>query len=142
MAATPLDCETRMAEQTEIPHPASEPSALESRLEQLEALAERLSLRLSALQAERVAQRQQADALRQEIAEAQGRWAVEAMHAAGLAAQATHLLAMGPEAAVAESEAAYADGSPKSRLAVIYEQAFDARGRELGIDDPASFRAG
>lgn len=131
-----------MAEQTETPYLASEPSALEARLEQLEALAERLSLRLSTLRAERVAQREEAETLRRDLAEAQGRWAVEAMHAAGLAAQATHLLAMGPEAAVADSEAAYADGSPKSRLAVIYEQAFDTRGRELGIDDPAGFRAG
>lgn len=82
-----------------------------------------------------------AEALEQQLAVTEARLMVETMHAAGLAAQATFLLSMGPEAASQPAEAAYEDGSLKTRLALTYEEAFDAKGRELGVEEPARFRA-
>jgi hypothetical protein len=87
---------------------------------------------------------QQAADLERQLAIAEAKLAVEAMHSAGLAAQASHMMAVAIEADVlALSELAgegNGSGTPKSRLTQVYEAAFDAKGAELGIEDPARFR--
>ncbi|MBP0445106.1 hypothetical protein J8J14_09965 [Roseomonas sp. SSH11] len=86
---------------------------------------------------------QQALDLERQLAVAEARLAVEMMHSAGLTAQASHMLALGIESDVlSPSELAQYgnDTSPKSRLTEVYEAAFDAKGAELGIDEPARFR--
>jgi hypothetical protein len=66
------------------------------------------------------------------------------MHSAGLAAQASQMLAVAIEAnvpALSELlEEMDVGGTPKSRLAQIYDTAFDAKAAELGIEEPARFR--
>ncbi|RKK03737.1 hypothetical protein EBE87_02975 [Pseudoroseomonas wenyumeiae] len=108
---------------------------------------------MKALQAAIAEQTQRADAMQQQAADlelqlavTEARLAVEMMHAAGLAAQASHMMAVAMEAGVPalselvdEQEASEAG---KSRLAQIYEAAFDAKAAELGIEDPARFREG
>jgi len=81
------------------------------------------------------AERQSA-ALERQLAVAEAKLAVESMHAAGLAAQASHLMALALEAGVPALDEA--QGGP---LAGVYDAAFDARAAELGIEDPARFRA-
>jgi hypothetical protein len=88
----------------------------------------------------------QAAELERQLAVAEAKLAVEMMHSAGLAAQASHIMALAVEAGSpalpALVEEGNADGAPRSRLTQIYEAAFDAKAAELGIEDPARFRAG
>jgi hypothetical protein len=88
-------------------------------------------------------ERQAAD-LERQLAIAEAKLAVEMMHSAGLAAQASHMMAVAIEADVpALSELAEernVGGTLKSRLAEVYEAAFDAKAAELGIEEPARFR--
>ncbi|WP_419900843.1 hypothetical protein [Roseomonas sp. USHLN139] len=108
------------------------------RLAELEGLATRLQDGVAGLRAALEAQTVRATSLERELAVTEARLLVETMHSAGLAAQATHLLAVGPEAALAEAEG----HAGQTMLSVVYEQAFDAKGRELGVEDPARFRVG
>ncbi|ONG58102.1 hypothetical protein BKE38_03585 [Pseudoroseomonas deserti] len=108
------------------------------RLAELEGLATRLQDGVAGLRAALEAQTVRATSLERELAVTEAKLLVETMHSAGLAAQATHLLAVGPEAALAEAE----DHAGQTMLSVVYEQAFDAKGRELGVEDPARFRVG
>ncbi|MCG7361275.1 hypothetical protein MHZ93_08420 [Roseomonas sp. ACRSG] len=81
--------------------------------------------------------------LERQLAIAEARLAVEMMHSAGLAAQASHLMAAAIEAGVpglSDLEEGPAGG--QGRLAQIYDAAFDAKAAELGIEDPARFREG
>lgn len=113
-------------------------SRIEDRLDQA---ARDAAARLRALQATAAEQtlraeaaERQAAALEQQLAVAEARWAVEAMHAAGLAAQAAHLMALALGAGLP-------DLAEEAPLAGIYDAAFDAKAAELGIEDPARFRA-
>lgn len=83
--------------------------------------------------------------LEHQVAVADARLAVETMHAAGLAAQASHLMAVAVEAglpAMADLMEEGTEDRPRSRLAGIYDLAFDAKAAELGIEDPTRFREG
>ncbi|MXP62126.1 hypothetical protein E0493_02005 [Roseomonas sp. M0104] len=86
----------------------------------------------------------QATDLERQLAIAEARLAVEMMHSAGLAAQASHLMAVAAEADLPGLaglvEAGSVGGAATSRLAEIYAAAFDAKAAELGIEDPARFR--
>ena len=110
------------------------------------------TVRMQALQASVVQQTRRAEAaehraadLEQHLAVAEAKLAVEAMHAAGLAAQASHLMAIAADAAIPALAELLAeqnlDGGAKSRLTQVYDQAFDTKAAELGIEDPARFRA-
>ena len=119
----------------------------------LEAAVAAVTAKVDELQAAAAGQAQRADslerqvaALDQQLAVAEAKLAVETMHSAGLAAQASHLLAVAVEAGlpalqelVGEDEAG--EAMPKGRLAQLYEEAFDAKGAELGIEAPGRFRA-
>lgn len=84
---------------------------------------------------------QHAAELERQLAIAEARLAVEMMHSAGLAAQASHMMAIAIEAGVPDlAEEGHA--GEKSRLAQVYDAAFDAKAAELGIEDPARFREG
>jgi len=120
-------------------------------LDRLERAVLDLAARLEELQATAVERGQHAEAmerqsadLEQKLAVAEARLAVEMMHSAGLAAQASHLMAIAAEAglpALSELvEERDAGGAPRSRLAEIYAAAFDAKAADLGIEDPARFR--
>jgi len=91
------------------------------------------------------AMEQRAAELERQLAVAEARLAVEQMHSAGLAAQASHLMAVALETELttitALMEETDAEGRPTTRLAAIYDAAFDVKAAELGIDDPARFRA-
>ncbi|WP_338664912.1 hypothetical protein VQH23_07000 [Pararoseomonas sp. SCSIO 73927] len=117
----------------------------------LEEAAAAVTARVDALRAAAAGQALRADglegqvaALEQQLAVAEARLAVETMHSAGLTAQASHLLAVAVEAGLpAMQELVGEDGAggmPKGRLARIYDEAFDARGAELGIEAPGRFR--
>jgi len=112
-----------------------------------------VAAKMKALQATIAEQIERADAMQQQAADlelqlsvTEARLAVEMMHAAGLAAQASHMMAVAMEAGVPALsdlvEGQEAGGAGKSRLAQIYEAAFDAKAAELGIEDPARFREG
>ncbi|WP_159350616.1 hypothetical protein [Roseomonas harenae] len=103
-------------------------------------------LRAALMEQERradVAERQAAE-LERQLAIAEAKLAVETMHSAGLAAQASHMMAIAIEADVLALSDLSGEGNggvaPKSRLTQVYEAAFDAKGAELGIEDPAQFR--
>lgn len=83
---------------------------------------------------------EQAAALERELALCEARLAVETRHAAGLAAQASHLMAIAIEAQALPAADLTGDEATKGRLAQIYDDAFDAKGAELGIDEPVRFR--
>ncbi|MBC9179283.1 hypothetical protein [Pseudoroseomonas ludipueritiae] len=82
--------------------------------------------------------------LERQLAIAEARLAVEMMHSAGLAAQASHLMAAAIEAGVPGLSDLAEEGPAggQGRLAQIYDAAFDAKAAELGIEDPARFREG
>jgi hypothetical protein len=86
----------------------------------------------------------QAVDLERQLAICEAKLAVEKMHSAGLAAQASHLLAVAIEADVLAPSEVVEEGNtgetPKSRLTQVYDTAFDTKGAELGIEDPARFR--
>ncbi len=68
---------------------------------------------------------------------------VEYMHTAGLEAQRDHLKSLGDKAATAWLPAGpkfKKSGNPKTKLRIVYEAAFDAKGRELGEKDPSKRR--
>lgn len=119
-------------------------------LERLDRAVQHAAVKMEALQAALAEQLQRADALERQavdlerqLAVAEARLAVEMMHSAGLAAQASHMLALGIETDLltpSEWEVDGNGGASKSRLALVYEKAFDAKGTELGVDDPGRFR--
>lgn len=112
-------------------------AAVTARMDELRAAAAGQALRADGLE-------QQVAALEHQLAMAEAKLAVEAMHSAGLAAQASHLLAIAVEAGLpALPELVGEDGAggmPSGRLAQIYGEAFDAKGAELGIEEPGRFR--
>jgi hypothetical protein len=109
-----------------------------AKMRQLQATAAEQSRRAEAME-------RHAAELEQQLAITEAKLAVELMHSAGLAAQASHMMALAMEADAAAlaglAEEQDAGGAPKSRLSQIYEAAFDAKAAELGIEDPARFRA-
>ena len=63
-------------------------------------------------------------------------------HAEGLAAQTKAYREMHPDSPLrADSGKRYKDGDIKRKIALIYEAAFDATAKKLGISNPASRRA-
>jgi hypothetical protein len=135
-----------------IPSPKGAPNGLErlplNRLDQaVRDMATKMKeLRAALMEQERradVAERQAAE-LERQLAIAEAKLAVETMHSAGLAAQASHMMAIAIEADVLALSELPEDGhggvAPKSRLTQVYDAAFDAKGAELGIEDPAQFR--
>ena len=129
------------------------PDALDGLGDRLDRAVLDVAAKMKALQASLAEQTQRADAMQQQAADlelklavAEARLAVEMMHSAGLAAQASHMMAVALEAGVPAlsdlAEEQEAGGAGKSRLAQIYEAAFDAKAAELGIEDPARFREG
>lgn len=96
--------------------------------------------RMAAQVGEIAALREELGALREKLGEAETRLNVEAMHAEGLRAQGLYLVSLGAEAPRASEPSGqhYADGEVKTRLAVVYEEAFDRKGHEMGISDPPS----
>ncbi|MFH5923126.1 hypothetical protein [Roseomonas xinghualingensis] len=117
--------------------------ALGEQVARLERTAEELAHQEAELRAVLQRRTREAVDLERQLAVAEARAAVESMHAAGLAAQTAHLLALGAEAPSALEPTGELDreGTPKTRLTLVYEAAFDAKGAELGIDDPVRFRA-
>lgn len=109
----------------------------------LEAAAGTLATKLAALRAALAERTEAAAALERQLAVTEAKLMVETMHAEGLTAQAAHLLGLGADAvsALEPSGEAYADGTPKTRLALVYEAAFDNKGREMGVEQPERFRA-
>jgi len=122
--------------------PSAALHALVEQVTRLERTAEELARQEAELQAVLRRRTREAVDLERQLAVAEARAAVESMHAAGLAAQAAHLLALGAEAPSALEPSGELDkeGKPKTRLTLVYEAAFDAKGAELGIDDPVRFR--
>jgi hypothetical protein len=118
--------------------------AADSPLAALERVAGDTTVRLAALQSALGEQRGRIADLERQLGLAEARLLVETMHAAGLAAQAAHLLGLGPDVSVATEPSGehYSDGAPKTRLALVYEAAFDAKGHELGVAEPEQFRDG
>jgi paraquat-inducible protein B len=108
-----------------------------AKLKELQATAAEQARRIEAME-------RQATDLEQQHAVAEAKLAVEMMHSAGLAAQASQMLAVAIEAnvpALSELlEEMDVGGTLKSRLAQIYDTAFDAKAAELGIEEPARFR--
>ena len=92
-----------------------------------------------------VAQNKEIDALDDNVAALKARIAeleLEAMRAAGLEAQVKALLAQHPDSPLrADSGKLYKDGTAKKKIGVIYQDAFDAKGRAMGIANPAARRA-
>lgn len=130
------------------PFPNDALSGLGDRLDQ--ALSD-VAAKMKELRAALTEQSQRAEAMEQHAAElerqlaiAEARLAVEMMHSAGLAAQASHMMAAAIEAGVPGLSDLAEEGQAggKSRLAQIYDAAFDAKAAELGIEDPARFREG
>ncbi|WP_458095490.1 hypothetical protein [Roseomonas sp. WA12] len=132
---------------------ATQPSALQGLGDRLEAAVLEATAKVEHLKAALAAQSRQTEALEQQAAElerqlaiSEARIAVETMHSAGLAAQASHLMAVAVEAdlpALSElMEERTVDGGATTRLTEIYDAAFDAKAAELGIEDPARFRDG
>jgi hypothetical protein len=119
-------------------------------LDRLDRVVQNAAAKMEALQAalaeqlQRVgAMEQQAVDLERQLAVAEARLAIEMMHSAGLAAQASHMLALGIETNVLTPSQLALNGNgvaSKSRLALVYEEAFDAKGTELGVEDPVRFR--
>jgi hypothetical protein len=110
-----------------------------------------VTARLKRLQAVATSQARQAETLRQQAAElerqlaiAEVKLAVEMMHSAGLAAQASHLMAAAIEAGTPglSEPNPVGSGMLTDRLAEIYNAAFDGKAVELGVEDPARFREG
>ncbi|USQ72616.1 hypothetical protein NF552_05270 [Roseomonas mucosa] len=99
--------------------------------------------RTAAQTREIAALREELARMREKLGEAETRLSVEAMHAEGLRAQGLYLVSLGTEAPRASEPSGqhYADGEVKTRLAVVYEEAFDRKGHEMGISDPTQFRA-
>jgi hypothetical protein len=138
--------------------PPYQATAIQSPNDPLHGLGERLdqavldvAAKMKELQATVTGQARQLEAMERQAADlerllaiSEAKLAVEMMHSAGLAAQASHMMAVAIEADVlALSELAEereVDGVLKSRLAQIYEAAFDMKAAELGIEDPARFR--
>jgi hypothetical protein len=110
---------------------------IEAKMEELRATLAEQDRRAEALE-------RQAAELERQLAIAEAKLAVETMHSAGLAAQASHMMAIAIEADVPALSELLGEGNgvwaPKSRLTQVYEAAFDAKGAELGIEDPARFR--
>lgn len=139
-----------MSEVNAHPAPASADALLQlleapdSPLAALERLADSTAERIAGLQAELAEQRGRNAELERLLGLAEARLLVETMHAAGLTAQAAHLLGLGPDSPMAAEASGehYADGTPKTRLALVYEAAFDAKGQELGVTSPEQFRDG
>lgn len=93
--------------------------------------------------AERVRQLEvQNSTLRAQVQKLRGELYGQLMRTAGLEAQRDHLKKLGPGAHTAwqPSGQFFSDGDPKTKLRLIYEAAFDAKGRELGVADPARCR--
>ncbi|NUB24722.1 hypothetical protein [Azospirillum brasilense] len=68
--------------------------------------------------------------------------AAEQMHSAGLRASLDAMKATHPTSPVLSPVGErYQDGRPKSKLSKIYEEAYDKKGRELGITNPEAYRA-
>ena len=66
---------------------------------------------------------------------------LEAMRAAGLEAQLKAMLAQHQDSPLrADSGKRYKDGNVKTKGRLIYEAAFDAKAREMGITNPADRR--
>ncbi|MBP0495501.1 hypothetical protein [Roseomonas indoligenes] len=111
--------------------------AITARMDELRAAAAEQRLRADGLE-------RQVAAFEQQLAIAEAKLAVETMHSAGLAAQASHLLAVAVEAGVPALQKLIggdeAGEVPKGRLAQIYDEAFDAKGADLGIEEPGRFR--
>jgi hypothetical protein len=109
-----------------------------AKMRQLQAAATEQARRAEAME-------RQAAELERQLAIAEAKLAVERMHSAGLAAQASHMMALAIEADAAAlaalAEERDVGGTPKSQLSQVYEAAFDAKAAELGIEDPARFRA-
>jgi hypothetical protein len=119
-------------------------------LDRLERAVQHAAAKMEALQAALAEQLHRADTmerqavdLERQLAIAEARLAVEMMHSAGLAAQASHMLALGIETDVLTPSDLAVNGNggaSKSQLALVYEEAFDAKGTELGVEDPGRFR--
>ncbi|MCR0982538.1 hypothetical protein [Roseomonas populi] len=116
--------------------------AIAARMEEAQAAAGEQALRADRLE-------RQVVELERQLAIAEAKLAVETMHSAGLAAQASHLLAVAVEADVfalpellgePRNGEQKNEGAPKGRLAQIYDAAFDAKGADLGIEEPGRFR--
>lgn len=99
--------------------------------------------RTAAQAREIAALREELAALREKLSETETRLNVETLHAEGLRAQGLYLVSLGTEAPRASEPSGqhYADGEVKTRLAVVYEEAFDRKGHEMGIADPSQYRA-
>jgi len=68
--------------------------------------------------------------------------AVEQMHTEGLKAALNCMKAQHTDSPMLRLNGErFKDGDPKTRLTKVYEEAFDKKGRELGIATPAVYRA-
>ena len=68
--------------------------------------------------------------------------AQEQMHTAGLTAVVNAFKAQHPNSSLMEAiNELRKDGSPKTKVTRIYQEAHDKKGRELGISDPEQYRA-
>ncbi|SER26926.1 hypothetical protein SAMN05216548_11440 [Faunimonas pinastri] len=66
---------------------------------------------------------------------------VEQAHTAGLTAEIDKLNEMyGDSVLFTDSGQRFRDGTKKAKLHLIYEKAFDAKGRGLGMSDPTKYR--
>lgn len=143
-----------------VPMSTDQAAAIQSPNDALDGLGDRLdravldvAAKLRELRAAVAEQTRRADALEQQagdlerqLAITEAKLAVETMHSAGLAAQASHMMAVALDADVpalaALAQERDVGGVARSQLALIYDEAFDAKAAELGIEDPARFREG
>ena len=79
--------------------------------------------------------------LQARIAELEGQLIAAQMHAAGRGDVIAAFAEQHPNSPLlADSSQRFKDGDVKTKARRIYEQAFDAKGRELGLANPAQYR--
>ena len=75
--------------------------------------------------------------LQKQLAETQRALESELMHAAGLEAQRTAYMEQHKDSPLLQdSGKRFRDGDVKTKARLIYEAAFDAKGREIGVENP------
>lgn len=112
------------------------------KIDEFEAALHDRDRRIVALQADVAKQNKWLQEQADEVATLKDELNLQLMHVAGLEAQRDHMKAMGDQAhhAWAQSGRHFKDGVVKTRLRLVYEAAFDARGGELGVKDPSRKR--
>ena len=112
-----------------------------SPLDRLERAVANAEAKLGELRAALEERTRQTTELERHLSVAEARLAIETMHSAGLAAQATRLMTVAVGGGAEALAELVGEGGHPGQLGQVYADAFDAKGAELGIEDPQRFRA-